>query len=89
MPRARLTSKGQITIPKAIRRRLGLRKGERFEFRVGESGEIVMERGAASEQREIVGLLRHLAPDRPVSLEEMARAVADRARAKEQRRRRR
>ena len=29
---ARLTSKGQITVPQEIRRRLGLRTGDRVEF---------------------------------------------------------
>lgn len=30
---ATLTSKGQVTIPAAVRRRLGLKKGDQLEFR--------------------------------------------------------
>lgn len=82
MARSTLTSKGQITIPKAIRRRLGLQVGERLDFRVDDDGRIILERESTKEAMGIVGLLRHLAPERPVSLDEMRRAVADRARAK-------
>lgn len=32
MPRAKLTSKGQVTIPKTVRERLGLRPGEELDF---------------------------------------------------------
>ena len=32
MARARVTSKGQITIPKEVRERLGLRPGDEVEF---------------------------------------------------------
>ncbi|WP_369123396.1 AbrB/MazE/SpoVT family DNA-binding domain-containing protein, partial [Shewanella electrica] len=32
MPTATVTSKGQITIPAAVRRALGLRTGDRVEF---------------------------------------------------------
>lgn len=32
MPSAKITSKGQITIPKAVRDRLGLRPGDEIEF---------------------------------------------------------
>jgi AbrB family looped-hinge helix DNA binding protein len=32
MDRSTVTSKGQVTIPKAIRRQLGIRQGSRVEF---------------------------------------------------------
>lgn len=85
MARSTLTSKGQITIPKAIRERLGLRVGERLEFRIGKDERIVMERTWVHEPRKIAGLLKHLAPEKPVSVEEMKRAVAERVGSKARR----
>lgn len=35
---ARITSKGQVTIPKEVRERLGLEEGEDVVFRVNEDG---------------------------------------------------
>ncbi|HUP25548.1 MAG TPA: AbrB/MazE/SpoVT family DNA-binding domain-containing protein [Thermoanaerobaculia bacterium] len=40
-----LTSKGQLTVPKAIRDRLGLCEGHRVEFRVTGEGQVVVEAG--------------------------------------------
>jgi antitoxin PrlF len=43
MPSASITSKGQITLPKDIRDRLGVRTGDRVAFREIEDGSIVVE----------------------------------------------
>lgn len=43
MPTATVTSKGQITIPKAVRDELGLTEGDRVAFRVLEDGSVVVE----------------------------------------------
>ena len=39
----RLTTKGQVTIPKHIRDAVGLRPGQRVEFRVRENGTVVIQ----------------------------------------------
>jgi AbrB family looped-hinge helix DNA binding protein len=43
MPSTTVTSKGQVTIPKAVRDELGLRAGDRVAFRVLEDGTVVVE----------------------------------------------
>jgi AbrB family looped-hinge helix DNA binding protein len=43
MARAKLTSKGQITIPKAVRERLNIEPGDRLVFREQPDGSIVIE----------------------------------------------
>ena len=40
---ARLTSKGQLTVPKEIREYLGLNRGDRLEFRRGSDGRVWVE----------------------------------------------
>ena len=47
MPTAKLSSKAQIVIPAAIRRKLGLGPGDRLEMRV-EGEEVIMRRLPAS-----------------------------------------
>jgi antitoxin PrlF len=42
MPRARLTSKGQVTIPKAVRDQLDLGPGVILHFTVDPSGRIIV-----------------------------------------------
>jgi AbrB family looped-hinge helix DNA binding protein len=39
---SRMTSKGQVTIPKKIRDYLGLKPGSEVEFTVGNNGQIVI-----------------------------------------------
>jgi AbrB family looped-hinge helix DNA binding protein len=47
MPSATVTSKGQVTIPKAIRRALRLAEGDRLDFVVEKEGRVVVRAGAA------------------------------------------
>ena len=39
-----VTSKGQVTIPKAVRDLLGIQPGTEIEFRLSKRGEVVIER---------------------------------------------
>jgi AbrB family looped-hinge helix DNA binding protein len=82
MPTSTLTSKGQVTIPKTVRERLGLREGDRLLFLVDERGELTIRPAAPGGLGRLPGLLRHLARERPVGVEEMKRAVRRRAAAK-------
>jgi antitoxin PrlF len=43
MPSAKLTSKGQITIPKEVRKALGLQTGDRLAFRLQDDGTVRVE----------------------------------------------
>jgi antitoxin PrlF len=56
MPTATLTSKGQITLPKAIRDLLRLGAGDRVDFVVRDDGTVVL-RPATVDVRELKGLL--------------------------------
>jgi antitoxin PrlF len=38
-----MTSKGQITLPKAIREHLGVGAGDRLNFEIGPGGEVIVE----------------------------------------------
>ena len=80
MPTSTLTSKGQVTIPRRIRERLGLRVGDRLEFRIDESGKLLIEPEPASRLGRVPGLLKHLAGDRPVTVEEMDEGIRERVR---------
>ena len=76
MPSSVITSKGQITIPKAVRDALGVETGDRVEF--VESAKGVFEMLAASKDvRELKGMIER--PRKPVSVEDMRKAVARRA----------
>jgi antitoxin PrlF len=72
---ATLTSKGQTTIPKEIRERLGLAPGDKLDFVVDADGRVVL-RPATLHVSELKGLLRRKG-GKPVSLEQMDRAIAE------------
>jgi antitoxin PrlF len=69
LPRATLTSKGQVTVPKAIRDLLRLGTGDRVDFVVKEDGTVVL-RPATVHVRELRGFL-HRKGMKPLSVEQM------------------
>lgn len=71
MPTATVTSKGQVTIPKAIRESLDLHAGDRVEFRT-EGDQVVLE-AATGDLTELEGFLGE--PPVRLTVEEMAEAV--------------
>lgn len=78
MPTSKLSTRGQIVIPKAVRELLDLRTGDQVDFVVRDNGEVVL-RPAVLDVRELRGLLRREGAD-PVPIEEMDRVIRQRAR---------
>lgn len=68
-----LTSKGQVTIPAAVRTALGLETGSRIEFVETAKGQFAIV-VATSPVQNLQGILRK--PGKQVSLEDMERAIA-------------
>lgn len=79
MAASTLTSKGQITLPKEVRDRLGVRQGDRIVFQFDEQNRLVLRPEAADSVSGLVGLLHHRAQGRPTTVEEMNEAVRSRA----------
>lgn len=73
---AALTSKGQVTIPKDVRDRLGLRKGDRVEFTVTKHRTaILVPRTLRTD--DVFGILASCAKGKKVAVEDMDRNVAE------------
>lgn len=73
MSTATITSKGQITIPKAVRQRLGVNPGDRVEFIELENG-IFQLVAASRDIRSLKGIVPK--PAKPVTIEEMNETFA-------------
>jgi AbrB family looped-hinge helix DNA binding protein len=71
---ARLTSKGQLTIPKRVRDRLHLRAGDRIEFVFDEKDSVKMV-AVSSSIKELKGSLPK--PARAVRLKDMQKAIEE------------
>lgn len=71
--RARITSKGQVTIPKPIRDRLGLAAGQDVEFVLTDDGELRLrpERPAMDRLREVRDTITD--NHEPIDLDELRR----------------
>ena len=72
MSTATVTSKGQITIPKRVREALGIETGDRVEFVEEEKG-VYKVVASTKDVRHLKGIIAK--PPRPVTVEEMNRAV--------------
>ncbi len=75
MSTSTMTSKGQTTIPKDIRKRLNLHPGDRLDFIIEEDGRVVV-LPASVDASELAGMLK--APTKPVSVAEMNQAIRKR-----------
>jgi antitoxin PrlF len=85
VPDATLTTKGQVTIPKAIRDHLRLDTGDRVSFVIHDDGTVVVQ-PVTRHVRDLAGLL-HRTGSRAVSLRDMDEGIAKRMRTKFGRRR--
>lgn len=74
MSTATMTSKGQITIPAAVRSALGVEAGDRVEFVEVEPGRFELV-AATQPVSALKGLIRK--PAAPVSIEAMNQAIAN------------
>jgi antitoxin PrlF len=79
MATATMTSKGQITIPAAVRLALGLDTGSRVEFVEIENGQYALV-AATETVQSLKGMLRK--PAAAVSIEQMNQAIAQRGAGK-------
>lgn len=68
MPSATITSKGQLTLPKAIRDRLRLGAGDRVDFVVKDDGTVVMQ-PATVDVRELKDVLHRKGQPRVTGLD--------------------
>ena len=73
MAAAKVTSKGQITIPKAVRDLLGVKAGDRVVFVQQPDGRVVVE-GETVDVRSLRGMLKH--QGKSVSVDEMNETIA-------------
>jgi AbrB family looped-hinge helix DNA binding protein len=73
---ATMTSKGQLTIPKKIRDRLGLDAGDRVDFVVGDDGVVRLE-VRRRDARDLAGMLHRKGMKR-LTVEQMDEAIARR-----------
>jgi antitoxin PrlF len=76
MPRAKLTSKGQVTIPKTIRDQLNLEPGVTLRFTVDPSGRIIVTPLTLGIE-DLIGILPK--PQKALTLEEIEEVIGEAA----------
>jgi len=77
MPATTVTSKGQVTIPKAIREAMGVNPGDRVRFTQREDGTVVVEPETV-DVRSLYGRFKRYG-SRPVTVDEMNEAIVQAA----------
>lgn len=73
-----LTSKGQITLPKALRDELHLRSGDRIAFERNDDGSYILRPKTVS-AASLKGFLKDFYKGPPKTVEDMNRAIAENA----------
>jgi AbrB family looped-hinge helix DNA binding protein len=84
--RARLTRQGQISVPQAVRQRLGLQAGDELEFHVGAGGAVVTAH-PARHVLDFAGIARAAAGRIPPTAEQIDAMIRDATAASQTRRR--
>ena len=74
MPLTTITSKGQVTIPKSIRDSLHLDAGDKVEFILTPTNEVIL-RPVTKKADEVFGLLAKYGKSTPITIEEMDEIV--------------
>ena len=72
MLESKLTSRGRVTLPKAVREALQLKPGERIRY-VIQGNQVLLLPSLPAER--LFGMLKHGGP--PMTLEDMDRAIAE------------
>ncbi len=72
---ARVSSKGQVTLPKALRDDLGLTPGDQVEFKIVTANSVNLRKLNAPSS--CAGILEHFAKEKPVTVEEVDAGVAE------------
>ncbi len=72
MVAATMTSKGQITIPIAVRRKLRLKAGSKVDFVENQAGELVL-KPRTGDIRDLYGIVKYDGP--PLSIEDINDAI--------------
>jgi AbrB family looped-hinge helix DNA binding protein len=68
----KVTTKGQITVPKPIREHLNLTKGDRIEFLIGVNGRVTI-MPATADVRQLKGMIAK--PTKTVTVADMNKAI--------------
>jgi len=72
----RVSKKGRVTLPKAVREHLQLKEGDPVQFEIRSDGTVILHRASESGYA-ARGTLHAFAPKKPVSVEEMDQAIGE------------